>query len=199
MFEILKSKINLIVKLFVFQIAMSLLGLFVVSPFSGNMQIAAGVFSTLFYFSLVCYAVIEDGQKDHLAVKSGRAVGNPYTGFLYSAVSYIPTIILVLFQMILFLMTQNSSITGLKAVLAFVIRFFLMGMYLGIDTGLAGRYYDSASQSMKSDANPTLLFMSDNYIIFSIFLVLLPLICGFAYMLAYKGKIHVNTEVKSKK
>ena len=52
---------------------------------------------------------------------------------------------------------------------------------------------------MKSNANPTVLFMSNNYIIFALLLVVFPVVCGITYMLAYKGKIHVNTQVKNKK
>jgi uncharacterized membrane protein SpoIIM required for sporulation len=99
----------------------------------------------------------------------------------------------------MFLSTKLAAITGIKAILAFIIRFFLMGMYLGFDTGLAGRYYDAVSETMKSNANPTVLFMSDNYIIFALLLVVFPVVCGITYMLAYKGKIHVNTQVKNKK
>ena len=103
MMEILKTKSHMIGKLFVYQIAMSLLGLFVASPFSGSMQIVAAVFSTLFFFSLVCYAVIEDGQKDCVSVKAGRMTGNAFSGFVYTFVMYIPTIIIVVTQMLLFL------------------------------------------------------------------------------------------------
>lgn len=199
MLKIIKAKSHMCSKLLVYQIAMSLLGVFVVSPFSGTMQIVAAVFSTLFFYSLVCYAIIEDGQKDCVAVQSGRAEGKAYTGFVYATAMYIPTIILVIVQMIMFLSTKLAAITGIKAILAFIIRFFLMGMYLGFDTGLAGRYYDAVSETMKSNANPTVLFMSDNYIIFALLLVVFPVVCGITYMLAYKGKIHVNTQVKNKK
>ena len=199
MFEIIKEKSHMIAKLFVFQIAMSLLGLFVVSPFDGKMQIAAAVFSTLFYFALICYAIIEDGQKDGIAVKAGRAEGKGVSGFVYALVSYLPTIVLVLVQMCLFLFGGEGAITGVKAVLAIIIRFFLMGMYLGFDTGLAGRYEDPVTHNMVTDSDGTLLFMCDNYILFACFLVLMPVVSGICYKLAFDGKIHVNTEEKKKK
>lgn len=199
MLEIIKSKSHMIAKLFVYQIAMSLLGLFVVSPFNGKVQIAAAVFSTLFYFALICYAVIEDGQKDGISAKAGRAEGKNYTGLVYSVVFYLPTIILVLLQMCLFLFGSVEAITGVKAVLAIIIRFFLMGMYLGFDTGLAGRFEDPVTHNMVTDANETLLFICDNYILFACLLVLVPAVCGICYKLAFEGKIHVNTEEKKKK
>jgi len=199
MIEIIKSKTNMLGKLFVYQIAMSLLGLFIVSPFDGKMQIAAAVFSTLFYFSLVAYAIIEDGQKDYLAVKSGRLSGNACSGLVYSLVAYLPTVIIVLFQMILTLTTSDAVLSGLKSILNVLIRFFLMGMYLGFDTGLAGRTEDPVTHQMVSTASKSIQFMSDNFIIFAIMLVLVPIVCGLTYYLAYNGKVHVNTEVKNKK
>lgn len=199
MSEILKSKMNMIAKLFVYQVAMSLLGLFIVSPFSGVMQIAASIFATLFFFALVCYAVIEDGQKDYVSVNAGRSIGSPYTGFMYSFVIYIPTIVLVLLQMILLLTMGSGELSGITAILAIVIRFFLMGMYLGIESGLVNRQYDAIAERMVSNASESVQFFCDNYILFAILLVIFPVVCGITYMLAYKGKIHVNTEVKKKK
>ncbi len=196
MLEIIKSKSHMIGKLFVFQIAMSLLGLFVVSPFTGTMQIFAGIFSMLFYFSLIAYAVIEDGQKDHVSFAAGRLDGKVYTGFLYALVSYLPTIIIVLVNVAVSLFTNAFA---LRDILKIVVRFFLMGMYLGIDTGLAQRTSDPITHEMVSGAPEWLLFMSENSLIFAILLVLMPLVCGVCYYLAFKGKIHVDTTVKKKK
>ena len=200
MFSILKEKSNMIAKLFVYQIAMSLLGLFVVSPFNGYMQIAASVFSMLFYFSLVSYAVIEDGQKDHISHIAGRIIGNKATGFVYGVVTYIPTLVVVLLQVILQLLTDVSALTGIKTVLTFIIRFFLMGMYLGVDTGLVQRGYDSINQtSVVIKGSDLLVFMSDKYLIFAVCLIFLPLVVGISYNLAFNGKVHVNTTPKKKK
>ncbi|MBP3580021.1 MAG: hypothetical protein J6K12_02110 [Clostridia bacterium] len=199
MMEILKTKSHMIGKLFVYQIAMSLLGLFVASPFSGSMQIVAAVFSTLFFFSLVCYAVIEDGQKDCVSVKAGRMTGNAFSGFVYTFVMYIPTIIIVVTQMLLFLCTGKEVLTALKAVLAIIIRVFLMGMYLGFENGLMDRQYDKVTETMVSNASEAVQFFCNNYMIFAVFLIIFPVVCGISYYLAYKGKIHVDTQVKNRK
>lgn len=197
--NVISEKSGMIGKLFVYQIAISLLGLFVVSPFNGYIQIATAVFSMLFYFSLVCYAVIEDGQKDCISHNAGRINGNALTGFVYSIISYIPTIIIVLLQCLLHLFTDSTVLTGLKSILTFIIRFFLMGMYLGIDTGLVQRTYDSVNQtSVIVTGSNALVFLSDNYLIFVICLVFLPLVAGVSYNLAFKGKVHVNTSPKKK-
>ncbi len=200
MFCAINEKKHMISKLFVFQFAISLLGVFVVSPFNGNMQIVASVFAILFYFSLVCYAVIEDGQKDYVSHTAGRITGKGSTGFIYALVSYIPTIIVVAVQVILHLLTDVVTLSGIKTILTFIIRFFLMGMYLGVDTGLVQRGYDSVNQmSVVLKGSDALVFMSDNYLIFAVCLLFLPLIAGLSYYLAFKGKVHVNTAPKNKK
>lgn len=198
--SIVSEKKHMISKLVVYQIAISLLGVFVVSPFNGNMQIFAAIFATLFYFSLVCYAVIEDGQKDYVSHTAGRLQGAGYTGIVYALVSYIPTIVIVALQVALHLATDVLTLGALKTILTFIIRFFLMGMYLGFDTGLVQRGYDAVNQmSVVLKGSDSLVFMSDNYLIFAICLVFLPCIAGLTYYLAFKGKVHVNTAPKNKK
>jgi len=200
MISAIREKTHMISKLFVYQIAISLLGVFVVSPFNGNLQVFASVFAILFYFSLVCYAVIEDGQKDFVSHSAGRIAGKGYTGFVYALASYIPTIIIVAVQVILHLVTDVATLSGVKTILTFIIRFFLMGMYLGIDTGLVQRGYDSVNQmSVVLKGSDALVFMSDNYLIFAVCLLFLPLVAGVSYHLAFKGKVHVNTAPKNKK
>ena len=197
MINIIKAKSHMISKLFIFQFASSLLGFFVVSPFSGYWQVGASIFATLFYFSLICYAVIEDGQKDYVSVSAGRMEGNAYSGFVYGSVAYLPTILIVAFQvMIQFL---SSGLESLKAILGLLIRFFLMGMYLGYDTGLVQRFEnpDTHEKVIKAGSD-VLVFMSDHYLIFAICLVFLPVMCGVSYLLAYNGLIHVDTSVKHK-
>lgn len=198
--EIISQKGGMIGKLFVYQIAMSLLGLFVVSPFKGNMLIVASLFATLFYFSLVCYAVIEDGQKDCVSHNAGRLEGNKMTGLIYTLVSYIPTILVVALQVVLQFATSPVQLQGLKSILTFLIRFFFMGMYLGFDAGIVQRTYDHVTQSsVVIKGSDAMVFMSDKYLIFAVCLIFLPLVSGVAYNLAFSGKVHVNTAPKEKK
>ena len=199
--SIYKQKFDMILKLFIYQFAMSLLGLFVVSPFTyfNKIQIAAAVFSTLFYFALVCYAVIEDGQKDYISHTAGRIKGKAYAGFLYAFYSYIPTIVIVFIQVVLMLFTDTNELTVLKVILGFLIRIFLMGMYLGFDSGFVPRIPDEITQQKTVNVPDWLVYMSDNYLIFACFLILTPVVCGITYYLAFTGKVHVDTSVKTKK
>ena len=202
MIEIVKSKSNMILKLFIYQIAMSLFGFFVLTPFTslddsyrGYVYIASAVFSTLFYFSLVCYAVIEDGQKDCVSHNAGRIEGKPYTGLVYSLVSYLPTIVIVVVNSVISIVTTPDSLSALKAVLGILFtKVFLMGTYWGFDAGIVVR---SATGQIVSGEK--FVFLSDNYLFFVFFLVLLPLVSGISYYLAFKGKVHVDTKVKKRK
>lgn len=196
--DLFNRKSGMIGKLFIYQIAMSLFGLFVISPFSGRMQILASVFSTFFYFSLVCYAVIEDGQKDSVSYKAGRLENaSSSDGFKYAILAYIPTIVIVLVNVLLNLFA--SSFDVIKSLLGILIRFFLMGMYLGFDTGLVVRSANPETFQMEIVAGEQFKFLSDNYLVFAICLVFLPVISGVCYKLAFDGKIHVDTKPKEKK
>lgn len=197
--ELINRKSSMIGKLFVYQIAMSLFGLFVISPFSGRMQIAASLFASLFYFSLVCYAIIDDGQKDCVSYSAGRLDNAKATdGFVYALISYLPTIVIVVINVLLNLFTL--SFESLKGILGIVIRFFLMGMYLGFDTGLVVRQANPNNNfQMEITSGESFKFLSDNYLIFAICLVFLPVVCGICYNLAFRGKLHVDTTPKEKK
>lgn len=196
--KIYHEKFHMISKLFVYQIAMSLLGVFIVSPFSGSTCIVAGVFASLFYLSLVSYAAVEDGQKDCISHNAGRLQGSALTGFGYALISYIPTIVITVISCILRVVLPSASLVAVKNILNIVIRFFLMGTYLGIDVGLTGYTYDATTQSMVSDASVFVRYISDNGILFVVLLFVMPVVCGMAYKLAFKGKISINTQKKQK-
>ena len=144
----------------------------------------------MFYFSLICYAIIEDGQKDCVANTAGRLEkGSAFTGFKYALVSYIPTAAFVILQMLLMLLSKPEQLGFLKLIFAVIIRFFFMGTYLGFSIFLT-----SSPQSTAMSA-----FICDNYIFHTMLLVLMPLVCGLAYYLAFNGKVHVDTSEKKKK
>ena len=202
MLDIIKNKSHMIAKLFIYQIATSLFGLFILTPFAGTddayrgfLNIGAAVFATLFYFSLVAYAVIEDGQKDFVSISAGRTVGNPFTGLIYGLVSYLPTIIVVVANTLICCFTSPDSFTAVKSILGVLLtKVFLMGTYWGFDAGIILKGANSEVISGKA-----LETFSDNGFVFVVCLVFLPLVTGLAYYFAVKGKIHVNTEQKKKK
>ena len=73
-----------------------------------------------------------------------------------------------------------------------------MGSYLGIDVGLTGYTYDAETQTMVTDASDIVRFLCDKGILFVLLLFIMPVVCGFAYKLAFDGKISINTQKKQK-
>lgn len=196
--KLFEEKSRMISKLFIYQFAMSLLGVFVVSPFNHNLRVVFGVFASLFYFSLISYAVVEDGQKDHISHTAGRLDGDALCGFKYALVAYIPTIVLTVAFSLIQLFSGEYAILTIKSILNVIIRFFLMGMYLGIETGISKFELDAVTLERVSVSPEWVQFMSDKGLFFVIFLVLMPIVCGLAYYLAFKGKVHINTSKKQK-
>lgn len=196
--KLFEEKSRMISKLFIYQFAMSLLGVFVVSPFNHNLRIVFGVFASLFYFSLISYAVVEDGQKDYISHTAGRLAGSPFCGLKYALVSYIPTIVITVAFSLIQLFSGEYALLTIKSILNIIIRFFLMGMYLGIETGVSRFDLDAVTLQRVSTAPDFVQYMSDKGLFFVAFLVLMPIVCGLAYYLAFKGKIHVNTSKKQK-
>ncbi len=188
--KLFEEKSHMISKLFVYQIAMSLLGIFVVTPFinssSAGLCLSFGIFAMLFYYSLVCYAIVEDAQNDHISASSGRKQGSAWTGFKYALVSYIPTIVFVIAFIIIMLTDYKAELTGFPFVLGLIIRIFFMGSYSGVHVYLY-------------ELDGVWRYMCNTGIFFGICLVVMPVVAGCAYALAYKGKIHINTAAKKMK
>ena len=193
------QKGSIIKKMWLNQFAFSLFGLFVASPFAGNIAVIAGIFSLLFYAFVVGYAILDDAQKDKISFDAGRA--NNYTtsvGFKYAFLAFVPTYIVAGINTILSFWGNISQSTG-AFILNLVTKYAICGEVLGIDVGLTRYTYDAINQVRVSDASEFVLFMSEHGIFQLIFAVLTPFAFGLIYNLAFKGIISVNTTVKSKK
>lgn len=198
--ELWQNKSRLIGKLLINQFAFSLFGVFVSSALtrSGVLSVLAGLFSLLFYLSVVGFAVLDDGQRDKIAFEAGRVDGrSPVTGLGYACLSFVPTILLCLVHVLLYV---GGIADTVRSILNLIIRFFLAGEVLGIDAGLGGFRYDPVIAARVSDAPQALQFMSNADLFFLLFALAAPLILGFVYALAFTGKITYNTsENKGKK
>ena len=195
--EFFKDKGSMLRKLWINQFAFSLFGLFVASPFRGAMCVVAGVFSYLFYMSVVGFSVLDDAQKDKISYSAGRKTGvNAYTGLRYAFVAFLPTIILMIIYTILtFIHSIDSSISF---IISIITRFIMGGEILGIDTGLTNYTYSESANMLVSNSPESILFLSSHGIIHLIYSVVTPVIIGIVYFLAFKGIISVNT-TESKK
>ena len=196
--EIWSYKSKMIKKLWLNQFAFSLFGLFVASPFNGNICIIAGVFSLLFYISVVGYAVIDDAQKDKIAFDAGRTEGKKaITGLIYAYISFLPSIILYIIFIILTF--AGEALSALRSVFYLVIRLALSGEILGIDIGLSKFEYSVDTLTRVSSAPQYIQNMSDYAIFQLIFFLLIPLIIGLIYYLGFTGTVSINTSEKKKK
>lgn len=170
----IKEKTGMISKSIVFQIAMSLFGMMLsasVIAINEKFLLVAGIFSFLFYFALIGAAVNEDGVKDYLKIKAGRAKQDIFLGLKYAAVSYIPTFAITLIYIILRIFSIENALTQILSIL---IRLLSCGMYLSFD-----RYLFASGDSF--------LPFSLNGYSFLIYEVASVLIIGIFYFIGVKG------------
>jgi len=195
--EIFREKGAILRKMWINQFAFSLFGLFVASPFRGTVCIVAGVFSYLFYMSVVGFAVLDDAQKDKISFNAKRKNNvTASVGFKYAFIAFLPTIILMLlYTVFTFIPNFNETV---KFIISLVTRFVMGGEILGIDAGLTNYNYDEATMMMVSSAPESVIFLSSHSIIHLLYSVVTPIILGLVYALGFKGIISVNTTETNK-
>ncbi len=187
--KVFKEKGSLIGRCIVFQIAMSLLGFFVMSAvanMNNTVILLAGIFTMLFYFSITGASLNEDGLKDGLIAGRNNEKKDLYFGFKYVAVSYIPAFVMTIFAVVFRTFDIASEIGD---TLIMLVKFFFTGMYLGIDMFLFITGVDSNGYAVYSS------FSNNGYslIIYQLFSVL---ICGLFYYFGIKGISFIKTKEK---
>lgn len=195
--EFWQRKSHMFRKMWINQFAFSLFGLFVASALSGKFCILAGVFSFLFYMSVIGYAVIDDAQKDKIIYNAGRGDGlSVFSGLKYAYISFVPTIIIsVLYTLFTFVRISEELIF----ILGLFVKYLFAGQILGIDVGLTNYTYDAVNQIRISNASDTVLFLSNHGVFQLLFVVIVPAIAGLIYYLGFSGKISFNTTDNPKK
>lgn len=172
--QLINEKSSLIAKLIIFQIAMSLFGLMfaaTVIALNEGLLLFAGTFSILFYFALVGAALNEDGVKDHLKVACDRAKPDALCGFKYVLISYIPTLVITVLNIILNIFGVLDSLRG---ILVIIIRMFTSGMFQCIDRFLFGSGDSFVSFSLYGYS-------------FLVYQIISIIICGLFYFLGLRG------------
>lgn len=194
--QLLNEKGSIIRKMMLNQFAFSLFGIFVATPFSGNICIFAGVFSLLFYLFVVGFAILDDAQKDRIAFNAGRKPYlNAFVGMKYAYISFIPGILLTaLYTVLSFVLKAGNTFTF---ILGIINKYALSGEILGIDVGLTNYTYDAINNIRVSTAPEAVIFMSQHGIFQIIFALAIPALCGLIYYLGYAGIVSVNTTESS--
>lgn len=195
--EIFKEKGTILRKMWINQFAFSLFGIFVASPFSGKMCVAAGIFSYLFFVSVIIFMVLDDAQKDKISFNAHRKNNvNTFTGFKYSFVAFLPTILLMtVYTIFTFIPSIDATVTF---VISIITRFIMGGEILGIDAGLTNYTYSETTKMMVSTAPQSVIFFSSHGFIHLIYSILTPMLFGIIYALGFKGVISVNTTESNK-
>ena len=184
--KIINEKGDLIAKCIVFQIAMSVFGIminFATVQMGNTVLLLGGIFSILFYFALVGATLNEDGLKDK--IKYDRLKENPdkLYGVKFMAVSYIPSLLITgLFSLLM----SFGILEGVTYVVNMIIRFFISGMYIGIDIFLFSKTNEAGDIIYNS--------FSMNGYSFLIYQIISILICGLFYYLGLRGVNLIKTK-----
>lgn len=178
--KIFNEKGNLIARCIVFQIAMSLLGFFVMSAIAnmGNtIVLLGGIFTVLFYFALMGAFLNEDGLKDALIKGRVNERTDPFYGLKYVAVSYIPTILMTL---CIIVFRTFSFAYEAADFLVMIVKFFFSGMFFGIDMSLFITGFDEKGYAIYH------CFSVNGYSLL-IYQLIAIIVCGVFYYLGIKG------------
>jgi hypothetical protein len=168
-----KDNLSIIIKLLVNQLGITIFSYFLYTAASAfaNAETKAGewsivntihvfvsIFSFLFYFVLVYYAMWEIGAKDKIRIDGGRLEPMPLKGLLLGVYAYIPSVAVVLIG-ILFsgcfliensvngvsnvadvvdnVMASRGSVFGVLTFAFTVLIRIVFGMYLGVVQGIS--------------------------------------------------------------
>lgn len=177
--RLLNEKGSLIARCIIFQIAMSIFGIminFATVMLGKTILILGAIFSVLFYFSLVGASLNEDGLKDKIKFERNKEKIDVFYGMKYAAVSYVPSIVLTA---IYSLFKTLNIFEGFTYVVNMILRFFISGMYLGIDILLFSR----------TDAEGYTVYSSFSYngYSFLIYQLISIAICGLFYYFGIRG------------
>ena len=180
--EFLLRKKSIIGKFAVNQIAFSVFGIMVSSAilvFSSQFVLYAGIFSALFYLTLIYSSAYYDGEKDAISCEGGSIEYMPLSGLYYALIQYIPTIIIVILNVVFRLLISDTLISAIFNVIT---RIAAMGMYMGIDIHLRS-------------IGPSLEYISNLGVFFAVFLIIYPLVSCLGYYFGLKN-IHLFNKIK---
>lgn len=184
--EFIHKNSELIVKMVVHQIGLTVFGLLLNScaSVSGNenLGIIFGVFSAAFYWFLIYILLWENGTKDKIRIEAGRMKKDVFKGAKVALIAAIPNLFLALLSTVGYLAIDRSVMVDGKFTspewaanlysIAQIIGIFLNSMYTGI-----GEYFGITVMP------------------YFLFLITLPavLVTGLGYYLGTKEKFGIFT------
>ncbi len=173
------------VRMFVYQIALSIFGLSLflatVAVEMDWLTLVTGIFSMIFYLVLLYILTWEIGAKDRIATDYGKKKSRPYLGFVLSILANIPNVLLATFNAIAILLKWEAvQVISRLAAMA------IQGMYAGVLFSIKIGSYNVT-----------------NYFV-SFYIIIIPaiLVCGIAYLAGFNNFRIIpqrNTENKKSK
>ncbi len=136
MFRFIKEHSYEIVKLFLTQIGISVLGLVLSFATSSNtlLFLFSSIFAAIFYICLLYSEGWELGAKDRPRITNGRMVFDPIKGVRFSLLSNSVNFILVIIMFVALLIGSNIEFFGNTYVIVWYIQRTISAMFMGINT-----------------------------------------------------------------
>lgn len=172
------EKGHLMLKYIINQIAMSFFGVmmaFTAATVSddGSWLLPFGIFSLLFYWSILISFMREDGLKDAIKLKGGRIKKDSLLPLKYCSIAAVPGLIFPLVNMIVRIIGTDSAIAqGAVNICSFVTKFFVYGAFMPLDS-----YLFAGENAIFSSGR----FLSDYSIICLVYTILTLVVCSLAY------------------
>ena len=172
------EKGHLMLKYIINQIAMSFFGVMmaftaVTVSDDGSWLLPFGIFSILFYWSILISFMREDGLKDAIKLKGGRIKKDSLLPLKYCSIAAVPGLVFPLVNMIIRIIGTESAIAqGTVNICSFITKFFVYGAFMPLDS-----YLFAGENAIISSAR----FLSDYSTICFVYTVLTILVCTLAY------------------
>ena len=176
--NLFNEKGHLMLKYIINQIAMSFFGVMMAFTAAtvnddGSWLLPFGIFSVLFYWSILISFMREDGLKDAIKLYGGRIKKDALMPLKYCGIAAIPGLLFPIVNMIIrFTGTESAFAQGAVNICSFVSKFFLYGAFMPLDS-----YLFAGENAVFSSAR----FLSDYSIVCIAYTFLTLIVCFLAY------------------
>ena len=139
MFRFIKEHSYEIIKLFLTQIALSIMGLILSFSTNSNplLYLLSSLFTSVFFWCLLYTEGWELGAKDRSRILNGRMKYNPYKGTIYSLFANIPNFLLIVIMLVSLALGSFVEFFGSAYAISYFIERLICAAYMGINNYLA--------------------------------------------------------------
>lgn len=133
--NLFSKNIPLILKTFLYQIVISILGMMMYTAVSRNtaLMIIGQISVLLFFFYIMWSQMYQQGAKNAEFSLSHQTPSSPFAGILFALIAFLPTILASLWTIISPPFAPNGEVLSAAGHIPYLLnKCFLMGMYSGI-------------------------------------------------------------------